>query len=114
MRAKAICWLLACICLHAAGATLITANTPDGLLVHWTFDELVDGTFADVAGGELITHVEGGASVTDGVFGAALRLEGRPAIRVQANEAFADLPGLTISAWVRPSELSGYREVFRK
>ena len=57
---------------------------------------------------------ERGASVGDGVVGAALWLEGRAVVRVAASEVFANLPELTISAWVRPLELSGYREVFRK
>ncbi len=84
------------------------------LVAHWTFDELVEGTCADAGGTGLTARVRGGASLHEGVFGSALGLTGPSAIRVQASEAFTDLPALTISAWLLPTELSGYREVFRK
>ncbi|MEN6426697.1 MAG: LamG-like jellyroll fold domain-containing protein, partial [Phycisphaerales bacterium] len=87
---------------------------PPSLVAHWTFDALVDGVFADTGGGGLAARAGGGASAGDGVLRSAMRLEGPSAVRVAASEAFADLPGLTISAWVMPVELSGYREVFRK
>lgn len=87
---------------------------PRGFVAHWTFDELVDGVFADAGGGGLAARAEQGVSARAGVLGAALGLEGPSAVRVAASKAFADLPGLTICAWVLPGELSGYREIFRK
>ncbi|HNS22906.1 MAG TPA: hypothetical protein PKH24_20575 [Sedimentisphaerales bacterium] len=98
------------------GAEPDRANLPSlpSLLAHWTFDELVEGKFADVGGGGLTAVAGGGVSRRDGVFGSALVLEGPSAVRVPASEAFANLPGFAISAWVMPVELSGYREIFRK
>ncbi len=84
------------------------------LVAHWTFDELAEGVFADVAEGGLAARAEGGTSVRDGILGAALTLTGASAVRVRASEAFADLPGFAISAWVMPVELSGFHDVFRK
>ncbi len=84
------------------------------LVARWTFDELAEGEFADLGGKDLAAKAEGGVSLKDGVLGTALALEGPSAVRVKASEVFADLPGLTISAWVMPIELSGYREIFRK
>lgn len=102
-----------------AQITLVAAGkTDDGqsrnLMAHWTFDELTNGVFTDAGGKGLVAKVEGRASVGSGVLGSALMLDGPSAIRVPAGDAFADLPGLAIAAWVRPAELSGYREVFRK
>ena len=45
---------------------------------------------------------------------AAARLEGRPVIRIKADEVFTNLSAITISAWVKPEELANYREIFRK
>jgi hypothetical protein len=98
---------------HAESEKADLLHSPS-LVAHWTFDELVEGRFADGGGRGLAARAEGGASVRDGVLGSALALEGPSAIRVAANEVFTNPPGLAISAWVMPVELSGYREVFRK
>lgn len=87
---------------------------PHSLIAHWTFDELAEGTFANAAGKELAARPETAFSIRDGVFGAALWLEGRSVVRVKAGDQFGTLSGLTISAWVKPDELSGCREIFRK
>jgi len=86
----------------------------EGLVAHWTFDELVGGSFVDSGGRGLAARAGGGASVRDGVLGGALSLAGSSAVQVRASEAFTDLPALTISAWVMPVETSGNREIFRK
>ena len=46
--------------------------------------------------------------------GELFHIKGRAVIRIKAHEAFRNLPAITISAWVSPKELSGYREIFRK
>lgn len=114
MGARALCLSLACVCLIASGGMPVIAGTSKGLIAHWRFDELAEGAFKNAVDTGLAARAESGASVRDGVLGAALRLEGRSAVRVRAGEAFEDLPGITISAWVQPTELSGYREIFRK
>jgi len=114
MGARALCLSLACVCLIASGGMPVIAGTSKGLIAHWRFDELAEGAFKNAVDTGLAARAESGASARDGVLGAALRLEGRSVVRVRAGEAFEDLPGITISAWVQPTELSGYREIFRK
>ena len=84
------------------------------LIAHWTFDELVEGILPDAALTNLGVHVEQGVSLDQGVFDSALHLEGRSVVRITDRGVFEDLPGLTLSAWVKPGELSGYREILRK
>ncbi len=114
MKARVTCLSVAWFCLFASGGMPGAADASDGLVAHWTFDELAGGAFANAAGAGPAARAESGASVGDGVFGAALWLEGRSVVRVRASEVFGDLPEFSVSAWVQPAELSGYREIFRK
>ncbi|MHC4462611.1 MAG: LamG-like jellyroll fold domain-containing protein [Planctomycetota bacterium] len=118
---KANVWLspLTHVCLVLACGALAVGREADygvsqGLIGHWTFDEIVGGAFTDSADGGLDGFIEGGVSVEKGVLAAAARLEGRPVIRIKANEVFSNLSAITISTWVKPKELANYREIFRK
>ncbi len=111
--------------LHASGAEANTRNVPPpaggepeiaaARLAHWTFNEA--GPYAsvyDVTGSEVLTATaEHGLARTKGIYGNALALRGEHAIRlVRFGEPV--LPGLTLAAWLRPSDLSGYREILRQ
>jgi Concanavalin A-like lectin/glucanases superfamily/Hydrazine synthase alpha subunit middle domain len=114
MRARVICLSLTLCFVLAPGGMPVTAETSNDLVAHWTFDELAEGTFRNATGGGLDGCVEAGASLGAGVLGTALWFDGRSVARIRAHDAFKDLANLTISAWVKPTELSGYREIFRK
>ncbi|MGE5295888.1 MAG: LamG domain-containing protein, partial [Solirubrobacterales bacterium] len=102
------------IILPAQSDFAASGDHPQNLLAHWTFDELAKNEFADAGGSGLTAHADGGVSTKEGVLGMALMLEGPSAVRVKTSDAFDELPGLTVSSWVMPMELSGYREIFRK
>jgi len=107
------------LCIASTVAALASGIEIDdcargGLIGRWTFDDLADGMLRNSARTALDATVRGDVSLQDGVFAAAARLDGQQAIRIKANEAFRNLPAITISAWVSPRELSGYREIFRK
>ena len=119
MKTKALYLRLVWVCAALAGCVFgggveIADGVDEGLIGHWTFDSLGDGVLSDSSAVGLDASVRGDVSLEDGVFGAAGRLKGRPVIRIKANEVFTDLRAITISAWVSPTELSGYREIFRK
>jgi len=78
-------------CLLALCSFAAPQDAP--LLEHWTFDE---------------------AGALRGVHGEALELSGRHALRRELDPRIADLERITFSAWTRPTELSGYREIFRQ
>ena len=119
MKTKVSYLLLACICIASTGNTFaakveIEDSLRQGLIGHWTFDDLTEGVLKDSTEVELDACVQGNVSLEEGIFAGAACLKGRQAIRIKANEVFRDLPFITISAWVSPKELSGFREIFRK
>ena len=72
---------------------LSIAAPQDGrLLEHWTFDE----------------------GALHGVHGAALELDGAHALRRELDPRIASVERISFSAWVRPAQLSSYREIFRQ
>lgn len=92
----------------------INDSAEQGLIGHWPFDSLKQGRLRNAAGIGLDAIVLGDISMQEGVFETALYIKDRHAIRIKANETFNNLSSMTISAWVSPTELSGYREIFRK
>lgn len=82
---------------------------------YWAFDEAA-GTAAFSAG----PGAEGWTATAEqpparrrGVAGGALALRGAHGLRTAGFRA-AELPAVTLCAWVRPSELGGYREILRQ
>lgn len=92
--------------LAHGGTTDGPAPTP---LHHWTFDapELRDAVTGAVAS----TPQE--LPRVGGVLGQALELKGSHAISTPGPRGH-NLDGLTLSAWVRPVDLGGFREIFRR
>ncbi|MBN2450775.1 MAG: hypothetical protein JXR77_10325, partial [Lentisphaeria bacterium] len=102
----------------AALAEPAPADEPEGtpaLLAHYTFNE--PGPVPTVrnsapAGG---LNVQGDRPIrrVRGVHGKAVSLQGPHRLRLEG-EMPGDLRQVTIAAWVRPTDLSGYREVLRQ
>ena len=105
---------VASTCGVFAAEVEIEDGVRQGLIGHWAFDDLTEGTLRNSARIGLDATVRGDVSLEDGVFAEAACLKGRHAIHIKANETFKNLPSITISAWVSPKELSGFREIFRK
>ena len=69
----------------------------------------------DKSGSGLDGEVTGSVSLEEGVLGSAGKFDGEhKGVRIRSDKTFGSLPAITICAWVSPSELSGYREIFRK
>jgi|GEM_PF-3964060 len=84
------------------------------LIAHWMFDELVEGRFADASQSGMAARAQTVITMRSGVFGAALWLERKSVVRVATGDVFESLPAITICSWVKPNDLSGYRDIFRK
>ena len=99
---------------ESPGAGEPTIEKP--LLAHWTFNEPSREPDIVVSGKQPIFRVKPGrgAPRVRGVHGNALRLRGTHALRVEAAEEPAELSAIAFSAWVRPTDLSGFREIFRR
>ncbi len=114
MRTKVLRLSLLCVCVFTVVCISAKAAPAEPPIAHWAFDELTDGIVKNTTESKLDGHVTTGGSMVDGVLGQALWLEGPSAVRINTDEIFNDLENLTLSAWVKPVELSGYREIFRK
>jgi concanavalin A-like lectin/glucanase superfamily protein/hydrazine synthase alpha subunit-like protein len=116
--------LIGTVILSICLVTLLSADAaqsnvePQGLIAHWTFDEESGNVCVDRSPhrndaklgerhGEQLNRVEG-------VFGKAVYFSGRHTLEVTKKRDFSNLREITLSAWVQPEKLTGYREIFRK
>ncbi|MBM3475957.1 MAG: hypothetical protein FJX75_22030 [Armatimonadetes bacterium] len=86
------------------------------LLAQWTFNETGLGPLIRNSAGNADLDVDAKALLvrTRGVHGSALNLAGTHALRTNAGPGVDGLPAITFSAWTRPTDLRGYREIFRE
>ena len=88
----------------------------DGLIARWTFDEL-EGDLALDASGSGYEALVKAATLTKGVSGGALRLDGTgSSIESSGAGAAVSAEALSLEAWVRPdtATFSGFPSVIRK
>ncbi|MBN2293842.1 MAG: hypothetical protein JXM70_15545 [Pirellulales bacterium] len=87
-------------------------------IAHWTFDEPFGMLCRDASGNG--HHAGAGqpdnpsVKRAEGLFGNAINLSDSHDIQVPLTLNFTTLPQISLSAWVMPRDLSGYREIFRK
>jgi hypothetical protein len=88
------------------------------ILAAWSFDERGGGPYRDASGNGYdaspAERARAAVASMPGVFGRALALSGVHAVQVRGRFSLRGVERLSFSAWVMPSELSGYREIFRK
>jgi len=98
----------------AVAADEPTLDVP--LVAHWTFNE--PGPVAIVRDvsetPELTVNSSVGLPRTRGVHGTALAISADTVLKTEIGSHLDDLAGITFSAWTRPTELSGFREIFRQ
>ena len=84
-------------------------------IARWSFDEPSGVLCRDASGhGCDATADRPGLARTKGLFGNAVSLSGNHQLQVANRLKREPLPKISLSAWVLPSDLSGYREIFRK
>jgi hypothetical protein len=98
------------------GVTVDVANTePPNLVAAYGFNEGTGTTTADASGNGLNGTLSATTWTTAGRFGSSLSFNGSSSLVTVADHALLDLTtGMTISAWVFPTTLSGYRTVVLK
>ncbi len=91
-------------------------SIPKPLLAHWRMDELDGALLQDGSGHQWDATPQPRTALepVEGVFGGGMKFSGQHTVRVPAKLQFTGLKGLTFSAWVQPTDLSTYREIFRK
>jgi hypothetical protein len=101
-RHLAICLTAAMLCAAPASAA------DDGLLAHWTMDEIVAGVVPDASGrGHDATVGPEGVQLelTPGMIGKALKLkeDQQAFLKVAKSEDFALAKNITVMAWIKPA-----------
>jgi hypothetical protein len=102
---------------ESAPVTISVSNVQDlsGLVAAYGFDEGAGGQAADATGAGHVGSVTGATWTTSGRFGGALTFNGTNGQVTIADAADLDLTnGMTLSAWVYPTALSGWRTVVMK
>ncbi|MHB0959257.1 MAG: LamG-like jellyroll fold domain-containing protein [Pirellulaceae bacterium] len=83
------------------------------LLAHWAFDEDSGDMIHDSAP-DSARHITAQLPRSRGVHGMAAELTGAHQLPTRPIATAATLPGIAFSAWVKPADLSGYREIYRQ
>ena len=95
-----------------------TASPGAPLLAHWAFDAGFGGACPDAGGNGFDAAPQrtddGAVTRTGGLFGQALLFSGTHRLVVSNPALFDGATELTLAVWVLPTELGGYRELFRK
>lgn len=105
---------LLCIFAPTAAAQETLANDP-ALLGYWKFDEsAADANLENAARPDFSVTPSVPLPRVEGVFGAALDLSGAYQLPLPTEFVPGDVEQLAFSAWVRPRDLSNYREIIRK
>ncbi len=86
------------------------------LWAHWTFNERGgSAVIQDIAGDPAVNvEITRGASRRRGVHGNALHLSGNHQLAAGIAPPAAEVERMTFTAWVKPADLKGFREIFRQ
>ena len=114
-RLAAVLWCMASLSAAAAGEPIAPAKP---LIAHWTFDEESGEKCGDASGNghdaALAPNHNGSMQRVRGLFGNALAFSGTHMLHIPGKPTFEKVARLSFSAWAMPTELSTYREIFRK
>jgi hypothetical protein len=90
-------------------------NVPSGLVAAYGFEEGSGTTTADKSGAGNTGSLSGASWSPSGRFGKALSFNGTGAAVIVSDAASLDLTaGMTLEAWVKPSDVSNWHEVVYK
>jgi hypothetical protein len=100
----------------SAPVTVTVSNlAPPGLVAAWAFNETSGTTASDASGNGRTGTVSGAAWTTSGRYGGALSFDGVNDWVTVADANALDLTtGMTLSAWVRPTAVTGWRTIVMK
>jgi hypothetical protein len=102
------------ISLSLLYAELPSSAADKSLLAHWTFDGKSASVCEDASGNKNSASMPGKIDRIPGVSGTAIGLAGGHKLSIAGKPDFSQTKEITMSAWVLPTDLSSYREIFRK
>lgn len=95
--------------------TVSNAQAPTGLVAAYGFNELTGSIVGDASGNGNGGQINNAVWSASGRYGGALQFNGTTSMVSVTDAASLDLTtGMTLSAWVSPSQLSGWRTVIMK
>ncbi len=92
---------------------LATPGAAPRLLAHWTFDDTDASVIAEASGDESL-QIRAEIPHAPGVLGKALELAGAHQLQTLPISSSGSMPQIAFAAWVRPVDLSGFREIYRQ
>lgn len=94
----------------------INASAAGGLVASYNFNENAGTSFNDLSGNNNSGNLSGGVSFSgSGKTGSALSFNGSDGLASVNDNAQLDLTsGMTLEAWVNPTQLGGWRTIFLK
>jgi hypothetical protein len=104
-------------CLAGDEAIVKPLDVGKPLIAYWNFDEIFGSTCGDSGGKGYDAAPEyptANLRRIEGLFGNAMAFAGAHMLRVPGKPDFAGLRAISLSAWVMPTDLAGFREIFRK
>ena len=86
------------------------------LIARWTFERSSGPTIPDDTGRghDIVSQDTAQPMSAPGPFGNALRLTGQHRLAIPSGPLLESLPQISFSVWAMPTDLSDYREIFRK
>ena len=85
------------------------------LIAHWTFNDRGGAAvIRDSAGTPPLEIAAQGVRRTRGIHGNAVDLQGTHALQTSLGSRVTELAKVSFSAWTKPSDLRGFREIFRQ
>jgi len=109
------------VCEQVRGAEPVVLETHEPqldapLLAHWKFNESGSETTVGKSSGGTASPVATTRRITQarGVYGSSLELQGSHQLTCKFVPNAPQMDQITFSAWTRPSDLSGYREILRQ
>jgi hypothetical protein len=100
----------------ARATEAVAADEPDlgkKPLAHWTFNERGGNVLRNIAGPTGDATSGRALPRTRGVHGTALALRGNHTLATAGPQS-REIAKITFSAWTRPTDLTGFREIFRR
>ncbi|MDO4586386.1 MAG: LamG-like jellyroll fold domain-containing protein [Planctomycetia bacterium] len=112
---KRIRIILACFCFVFACSCEAKETTDQSLLGYWPFDEQnANDVIQNQSQSEFSVQPNREIPRVEGLFGKALDLSGNFLLPIDSKIVPNNIEQITLAAWVRPRQLSGFREIIRK
>jgi len=104
-------WLLATVLLFHC-FVILAQNTTSGLIMHYTFDNVIGTIVPDLSGNNHIASLQGNATLVEGHTGLAVSMQTKPDFVRLPEDFTVGLTSFSFAAWVKMDALRGATRFF--